>query len=195
MTTCNKVFLDSCINVEKNQTFLIELNEFIQEALTKVEKDNAEASASKCKTLLNKLFDPIEARMNDCFVVPGGYGLLKPEIDRLKMNYLEVSMNEELGPCKGKVLKDFEDERVCCFFLSFFFSFLLFCLHQTKFICLQLNPALERVLAADQQLSEMKKQEERLRLENQQRAEESKRLVFFVLMKLKSFLFSKHCSK
>jgi len=128
MTTCNKVFLDSCINVEKNQTFLIELNEFIQEALTKVEKDNVEASASKCKTLLNKLFEPIEARMNDCFVVPGGYGLLKPEIDRLKMNYLEVSMNEELGPCKGKVLKDFEDERVCLFvsfFLSFFLSFLL----------------------------------------------------------------------
>ena len=123
MTTCNKVFLDSCINIEKNQTFLIELNEFIKEALTKVEKDNVEASASKCKTLLNKLFEPIEARMNDCFVVPGGYGLLKPEIERLKMNYLEVSMNEELGPCKGKVLKDFEDERVCCFFLSFFLFF------------------------------------------------------------------------
>ena len=41
----------------------------------------------------------------------------------------------------------------------------------------QLTPALERVLAADNQLSTMKKEEERLRLENEQRLEETKRLV------------------
>ena len=119
MTTSNKVFLDSCIDIEKNQTFMADLNELLQEALSKIEKENVEASASKCKNVLSKLFEPIEAKMNDSFVVPGGYGLLKPEIDRLKMNYLEISMNEELGPCKGKVLKDFEDERVCIYFFLF----------------------------------------------------------------------------
>jgi hypothetical protein len=41
----------------------------------------------------------------------------------------------------------------------------------------QLTPALERVLAADNQLSAMKKEEARLRLENEQREEETKRLV------------------
>ncbi len=51
----------------------------------------------------------------------------------------------------------------------------------TNFI-FQLTPALERVLAADNQLSAMKKEEERLRLENEQREEETKRLVKVKLM-------------
>ena len=41
----------------------------------------------------------------------------------------------------------------------------------------QLNPALERVLATDQQLSEMAKREEKLKIEKEQSDEEAKRMV------------------
>ena len=41
----------------------------------------------------------------------------------------------------------------------------------------QLNPALERVLATDQQLSELAKREEKLKIEKEQSDEEAKRMV------------------
>ena len=35
--------------------------------------------------------------MNSAFIVPGGFSKLKPEIDKLKMTYLEMSSTEEFG--------------------------------------------------------------------------------------------------
>ena len=40
-----------------------------------------------------------------------------------------------------------------------------------------MNPTLARVLTADNNLSEMKKEEERLRLDNEQKDEDNKRMV------------------
>jgi hypothetical protein len=65
-----------------------------------------------------KYFDEIDniiSRLKHNYVISlitGGFGHLKREVDNLKMTYLEMSMNQELGPCKGIVLKQFEDERV-----------------------------------------------------------------------------------
>ena len=61
---------------------------------------------------LNGIFEPLEAELNEKYMVPGGYNLLKPEVDKLKMVYLQMSLNEEFGPYKGLALKEFEDERV-----------------------------------------------------------------------------------
>jgi hypothetical protein len=114
MTTSNKVFLDSCMNIRdpKSQQFLAELNERIQQELVGREQDNLKVSEQKCKAILNDLYNPIEAKMNNTFMAAGGYNLLKPEIDNLKMAYLQRSLEDEFGPCKGKVLKEFDNERV-----------------------------------------------------------------------------------
>jgi hypothetical protein len=114
MTTSNKVFLDSCMNIRdpKSQQFLAELNERIQQELVGREQDNLKVSEQKCKAILNDLYKPIEAKMNNTFMAAGGYNLLKPEIDNLKMAYLQRSLEDEFGPCKGKVLKEFDNERV-----------------------------------------------------------------------------------
>ena len=114
MTLANKVFLDSCINIQDpaSQKFLAELDQLINEEVASKGKENMDASMAKCKKILNELFQPIDAKMNQVFITPGGYSRLKPEIDRIKMVYLETSMKEELGPCKSQVMKDFDDERV-----------------------------------------------------------------------------------
>ena len=112
MTTANKVFLESCMSIEANQIHLSELNELITKEILQIEEQNLRVSAAKCKKALNELYEPLEADMNERYMVPGGYSLLKPEMDKFKMNYLQMSMNEEFGPCKGQALKDFEDERV-----------------------------------------------------------------------------------
>jgi hypothetical protein len=67
---------------------------------------------AKCKAILNDLFSPIEAKMKEVYITSGGFNLLRPEVDKLKMVYLEKSLMEEFGPCKGLVLKEFEDEKV-----------------------------------------------------------------------------------
>ena len=67
---------------------------------------------AKCKAILNDLFSPIEAKMKEVYITSGGFNLLRPEVDKLKMVYLEKSLMEEFGPCKGFVLKEFEDEKV-----------------------------------------------------------------------------------
>ena len=119
MTTANKVFLESCISIEANQSYLSDLKELIAKEIVELEKENLQVSAAKCKKTLNELLEPLEAEMNDKFMVPGGYSLLKPEVDKLKMAYLQMSMNVEFGPCKGIALKEFEDERVII--LSWFY--------------------------------------------------------------------------
>ena len=126
MTTSNKIFLEACINIQdkESQKFLEELNASIKDQLISKGKENANISRSKCKKILNELFEPVEANMNSAFIVPGGFSKLKPEIDKLKMTYLEMSLTEEFGPCKGQVLKQFEDERVkksiyCCLLPAF----------------------------------------------------------------------------
>ena len=112
MTTANKVFLESCISIEANQTYLSNLNEMIGQEMSKLEQENLQVSADKCKKTLNGLFEPLEAEMTNRYMAPGGYSLLKPKVDELKMAYLQMSMHEEFGPCKGQALKEFEDERV-----------------------------------------------------------------------------------
>jgi hypothetical protein len=114
LTTSSKVFLDSCINKNEPQTqkYLAKLDELIQQELVGREQDNLKVSEQKCKAILNDLYEPIKVKMNETFMTVGGYNLLKPEINSLKMAYLERSLEDEFGPCKGKVFKEFEDEKV-----------------------------------------------------------------------------------
>ena len=113
-TIGNKVFLDSCMNIQdpESRKYLEELDQLISNELISKGKENVDVSNAKCKKILSDLFGPISAKIDDVYTAPGGYSLLKPEIDRIKMVYLETSMKEEFGPCKGQVLKEFDDEQV-----------------------------------------------------------------------------------
>ena len=71
MTTATKVFLDSCISIEQNQSYLADLNELIRKEVEVLERNNSETSSQKCKTILNGLWEPLESKMNESFVIPG----------------------------------------------------------------------------------------------------------------------------
>jgi hypothetical protein len=71
MTTATKVFLDSCISIEMNQKYLADLNEMIQKEIEVLERNNHEVSSQKCKTILNGLWEPLESKMDNSFVIPG----------------------------------------------------------------------------------------------------------------------------
>ncbi len=71
MTTATKVFLDACISIEMNQSYLADLNELIRKEIEILERNNSEVSTQKCKAILNGLWEPLESKMNESFVLPG----------------------------------------------------------------------------------------------------------------------------
>ena len=112
--TATKAFLSSCIDIESNLSFSKELNEFLENEIEKIEKENLKASAEKCLKFLESLYAPIEDKSNNGnYLVDGGYDELKKDVESLKLEYLmECSKHEEFGPSKLEVLTKFERQKV-----------------------------------------------------------------------------------